>query len=525
MSDVFMIGRRDIEFNRDPIGHGGYSTVYKGKWNTTPVAIKRLNRPDTNELQILSKLKHPNIASLHGVVDQRPDFFLVLELCDGGSLRDYLNKKSNIPVHELLCLSWGEQAAKAIEYLQQCHVIHRDVKSSNYLITNLKSKNLKLCDFGISKTSAKTVTTEVKGTWGWTAPEVFSEEHISPKSDIFSYATVLWEILTGKIPFPGVEYPNIMFRVCTKKERPPIPGNCPQEISILLQRCWQEDRRERPDVAEVIHIVCNYRLKVQAKYVNEGADLPSILPYTRINGKVGGSSTQLQVYHGTTIAGIKSMLPQTPMVSSAKMKAYHNELELDNNRTLSDYRIDDGFTVQFKPFIDLHVRNETGELVQCEVSPSETVAAVKQTIQQQTGTPCDTHHLIGRDTLLAIIGKFKKTRFSQEPLGKEKLSGELQVAAISDSTALSAVNALQLNDVLCLVDTRCVFELHELRGWSPHRTHLVVPSLTISDLKHIFGLVNYELPLYVKDQALDDDGKSLGFYGITHETTIEYRYW
>ena len=199
MSTVRRINYNEVDF-REPIGHGGYSTVFKGKWKTRPVAVKRLNSPDNTEIEILANLKHPNIASLLGVVDEGPNFFLVLELCTGGCLRDYLNKKSNIPVHELLCLSWGEQAARAIEYLHSSRVIHRDIKSNNYLITNMESKNLKLCDFGISKTSAKTVTTEVKGTWGWTAPEVFSEDHVSPKSDIFSYATVLWEILPEECP-------------------------------------------------------------------------------------------------------------------------------------------------------------------------------------------------------------------------------------------------------------------------------------------------------------------------------------
>ena len=264
MPSVLSIARRDIDFESNPIGHGGYSTVYRGRYKSSHVAVKRLNRPDTNELEILSKLKHPNVVSLIGVVDQRPDYFLILELCEGGSLRDYL--KANTPVHELLCFAWAEQAARAIEYLQEnVTVIHRDIKSNNFLITDLKTKNLKLCDFGISKTSAKTVTTEVKGTWGWTAPEVFKEERISPKSDIFSYATVFWEMLTGKIPFEGIVYPTIMHKVCILKERPPIPANCPEEISTFLRNCWKEDRYERPDIGEVLQTVINFRLQAQGK--------------------------------------------------------------------------------------------------------------------------------------------------------------------------------------------------------------------------------------------------------------------
>ena len=272
-SNIRYIDRDDLEFI-DIVGEGGFSTVWKVKWNrkqrhsdhdddsthctreTIEAAAKILNKIDTPELQFLAKLSHPHVVKLLAVVDKVPDFLFILELCERGSLESYLQSHADEEIHPCLAYCWGEQCARAIEYLQQVNVIHRDIKSANFLIT--LRMNLKLCDFGIAKDTDITVTTNIKGTWGWTSPEVFQESHLSPFSDIFAFATVLWEILTRQIPYKGVKFQEIRRRVCSG-ERLPIPEGCPEQIRDLITACWNGDRYQRPKIGHVLKIICSIR--------------------------------------------------------------------------------------------------------------------------------------------------------------------------------------------------------------------------------------------------------------------------
>ena len=281
MAGVVSIAFDDLEFG-DEIGQGGFSTVYDVKWTrktrdntdepvrtqreTIQAAAKGLNKVHRSELEIMARLKHPNIVQLLGVVDDPPDFYLVLELCSGGSLRSYLDAHAQEGLHPCLANAWGEQSARAMEYLRKNQVIHRDVKSSNFLIS--ASKNLKLCDFGLAKEADLTVTTKAKGTWGWTAPEIFLENHVSPSSDIFAFGTLLWELFTCQIPFLNAPYHEVMERVCKKGERPPIPTNCPSEIASLMNDCWNANRTSRPHITQVLQKICNLRQQLQGKLTN-----------------------------------------------------------------------------------------------------------------------------------------------------------------------------------------------------------------------------------------------------------------
>ncbi|XP_072017066.1 mitogen-activated protein kinase kinase kinase 20-like [Amphiura filiformis] len=282
-SNIVNIKRKALD-NFKELGSGGFSTVYKVRYELSLqnysyayprghpeyifAAVKKLHAPDYKELELLSKLKHPYVVKLFGVVNEIPDFFLVLELCEGGSLRSYLNKHKKTPLHLNLAYTWIEQGALAIQYLHSEKVIHRDLKADNFLIS--RTRNIKLCDFGISKRGDRTITVScLKGTFGWTAPECFEDQdHVSPLSDIFSFGICIWEILTREVPFEKCEYAHVMHRVCLQKERPRIPDSCSPKIVELLEKCWKgsDERKQRPSIDDVVTTVSEVRKQIQCKY-------------------------------------------------------------------------------------------------------------------------------------------------------------------------------------------------------------------------------------------------------------------
>ncbi|XP_038073024.1 tyrosine-protein kinase SRK2-like [Patiria miniata] len=121
---------------------------------------------------------------------------------------------------------------------------------------------LKICDFGTARHCEVTVSTNsIRGSWAWLAPEVMGEPHnpqsntkpkVTPKSDVFSFAVVVWELLTGKAPFPGASALDMIKAVVIERRRPEIPTECPEPLRDLLTECWDHDHTKRPSMDEIL---------------------------------------------------------------------------------------------------------------------------------------------------------------------------------------------------------------------------------------------------------------------------------
>ncbi|XP_072029125.1 mitogen-activated protein kinase kinase kinase 20-like [Amphiura filiformis] len=177
---------------------------------------------------------------------------LILELCEGGSLRSYLDEHGGLSTN--LELYWAEQASIPIKYLRGKQIVHKDLKSLNYLIT--RDNSLKLADFGLAKKIKNTISNATqRASFPWMAPELFTLGKLSPNYDIFALAVVIWELWTGKFPFKGLQFQVIAWRVCHLKERLPIPTEMPQPIADLLKQCWDEDWKQRPSIEHIISVI------------------------------------------------------------------------------------------------------------------------------------------------------------------------------------------------------------------------------------------------------------------------------
>ncbi|XP_037688330.1 mitogen-activated protein kinase kinase kinase 9 isoform X3 [Choloepus didactylus] len=251
------------------IGIGGFGKVYRAFWIGDEVAVKAARHdPDEDisqtienvrqEAKLFTMLKHPNIIALRGVCLKEPNLCLVMEFARGGPLNRVLSGK-RIPPDILV--NWAVQIARGMNYLHDeaiVPVIHRDLKSSNILILqkvengDLSNKILKITDFGLAREWHRTTKMSAAGTYAWMAPEVIRASMFSKGSDVWSYGVLLWELLTGEVPFRGIDGLAVAYGVAMNKLALPIPSTCPEPFAKLMEDCWNPDPHSRPSFTNVL---------------------------------------------------------------------------------------------------------------------------------------------------------------------------------------------------------------------------------------------------------------------------------
>lgn len=265
------------------LGSGSFACVYRGVWRGTQVAIKKpfmsIDNPThglmdadaidlfCREIKLLSKLRHPNIVLLMAACLEPENMCCVMELCRS-DLYTILHDPS-IYLSPKKLLSFAIDAAQALLYMHTHSpaLLHRDVKTSNMLISS--SGELKLIDFGYASyvgetdfvyTRHKLAEKANKGTPAYMAPECLKNEEVTTKSDIFSLGTVLWELVTRKLPWAG-KSPESIYAEVTTGNRLPIPDDStfPVAYGELISACWLESPSDRPSARTVLKVLRGIR--------------------------------------------------------------------------------------------------------------------------------------------------------------------------------------------------------------------------------------------------------------------------
>ncbi|KAG5547591.1 hypothetical protein RHGRI_013330 [Rhododendron griersonianum] len=195
------------------------------------------------------KVRHRNVVQFIGACTQSPSLCIVTEFMSGGSVYDYLHKrKGTFKLPSLLRVAID--ISKGMDYLHQNNIIHRDLKAANLLMD--EHDVVKVADFGVARVKAQSgVMTAETGTYRWMAPEVIEHKSYDHKADIFSFGIVMWELLTGKIPYEYLTPLQAAVGVVQQGLRPTIPKNAHPKLAELLRKCWQQDPTSRPDFSEI----------------------------------------------------------------------------------------------------------------------------------------------------------------------------------------------------------------------------------------------------------------------------------
>ena len=194
------------------IGSGGMSVVYKAKCHTLDrlVAIKVLKEEfasDENfvskfkmEAQAAARLSHPNIVNVYDVVDEGNLHYIVMELIEGITLKSYIEKKGFLENKEAIGIAI--QVAQGIAVAHEQHIIHRDIKPQNMIIS--RDGNVKVADFGIARAvSSQTMNATAVGSVHYISPEQARGGYCDERSDIYSFGITMYEMVTGRVPFEG----------------------------------------------------------------------------------------------------------------------------------------------------------------------------------------------------------------------------------------------------------------------------------------------------------------------------------
>ena len=238
----------------EKIGTGGMSDVYKAKDHKLNrfVAVKVLKQEFSENANFVSKfrieaqaaagLTHPNIVNVYDVGEEEGIYYIVMELVEGITLKKYIEKKARLSVKE--AISIAIQVSMGIEAAHNNHIIHRDIKPQNIIIS--KEGKVKVTDFGIAKAAtSNTITSNVMGPVHYTSPEQARGGYSDEKSDIYSLGITMFEMLTGRVPFNGET--TVAIAIKHIQEEMPSPRDYVPEIPVSVEQIVFKCCQKSPD--------------------------------------------------------------------------------------------------------------------------------------------------------------------------------------------------------------------------------------------------------------------------------------
>lgn len=292
------------------IGTGGMAVVYKAMCHRLNryVAVKILRDELANdeefrkrfqtEAQAVAMLSHPNIVSVYDVSHSDGVEYIVMELIEGVTLMQYMKKKGALGWKE--ALHFAVQISKALEHAHEKGIVHRDIKPQNIMI--LKDGTIKVADFGIAalESAQEKKSDQTVGSVHYIAPEQARGEQPDPRSDIYSLGVVMYEMLTGKMPYDGDTAEQVAMKHITGHPVPPqeLNPDIPEELAAITLKAMNSDINARyQSASELLRDLEDFRKQQAAANLGSGSDedveiLDVITPDVHPIGKSGELSKE-----------------------------------------------------------------------------------------------------------------------------------------------------------------------------------------------------------------------------------------
>ncbi len=250
------LGRYEI---LEELGRGEMGVVYKAHDPLIDrfVAIKtidlqKLSEKEKDEYKMrfyqeakaAGRLNHPNIITIHDLGRKGDIAYIAMELMEGPELQDIVAENQPLSVEEKLDVAF--QVAEGLSYAHEHGVVHRDIKPSNIMV--LRGRHVKIADFGIARMESslwRTQTDQIIGSPLYMSPEQIQSHPIDPRSDIFSFGIVLYQMLTGRLPFKGENVNSVMYQIIN--EEPPKPSSLNPEIPDMLDHIIAKCLAKKPE--------------------------------------------------------------------------------------------------------------------------------------------------------------------------------------------------------------------------------------------------------------------------------------
>ena len=239
------------------LGRGAMGVVYKAKDPLIDrmVAIKTINLHELNEderkeyearfyqeARAAGRLAHPNIVTIHDLGENNGTAYIAMEMLEGSELRHLLKDDAQpLPLEQALDIAI--QVADGLAYAHEHGIVHRDIKPSNIMV--LKGGQVKIADFGIARMDSSLLQTRVGVVMGsplYMSPEQVRNLDIDQRSDIFSVGIMLYQMMTGRLPFSGDNTNSVMYQIVN--EQPPAPRSLnpeiPASLEAIIYRCLEK---------------------------------------------------------------------------------------------------------------------------------------------------------------------------------------------------------------------------------------------------------------------------------------------
>jgi len=305
----------------DKLGEGAFGAVYRGVMRSTGSVmaikvIRDLTSEDelASEIEILKRCQNRNVVGYYGTVSKTPgeELWILMELCKIGSVRDIIETCEQVITEKQAAYILFHSILGLI-YLHNNHIIHRDIKAANILISD--DMCVKMADFGVSEqlTSAVAKADETVGTPMWMAPEVILQQDYDGRADVWSLGITAIEMVEG-LPPRHADHPMLAIRMIPR-DPPPVlkePENFSTEFKDFIAQCLTKDHEKRPTAAELLA-----HPFLQQEDVNDSTVMEPVI--TRLNEiRMERARAQTKILDELQVRNRRAMLPGGGMESEAE---------------------------------------------------------------------------------------------------------------------------------------------------------------------------------------------------------------